>query len=150
MDLEQLANLMNCLMKLMQRWVGEVLRPYELSSMHASYIAQLHLEPEGCTRKELTEHLGVDKANTTRVIRDLQGKGYVMPLDQGAQRGGRLVLTERGEQVGAVLGERIEELKNRTLRHISPQENRQFFDTLQRMVAAVEREMEQMKQEEGS
>jgi DNA-binding MarR family transcriptional regulator len=84
--------------KQMQKRFGEELKPWDLSSAHAMYLIVL-LENEGLTLKELTESLGVDKANTTRVIADLKEKGYIYTdRTREGSRKYKVFLTDEGKK----------------------------------------------------
>lgn len=70
---------------------------FQLSAAHTSCLLRLHAAPEGLTQTGLRETLGMDRAQISRVLRQLGEKAYVTSGGAGYNRVYRL--TESGERV---------------------------------------------------
>ena len=83
-------------LKICKKKEDEILQPFSLSSFHAKYIKLLH-KFKIMTMNDLTECIGVDKANTTRAIKDLLEQKIVEK--QGGIRKFQLILTKKGLEI---------------------------------------------------
>lgn len=114
-----------CLNKLrydMQKNMSEALRPYGLSSMHSLYIMTLYHEGK-MTLASLSKALSFNRANTTRVVRDLMQKGYVAcDKENESQRKYNVFLTEMGSCVANNLYIHTEEGRKKHESKLTPDE----------------------------
>jgi MarR family transcriptional regulator, organic hydroperoxide resistance regulator len=79
-----------------------MLKEYGLSKLHLLYMMVLYENQDGMTLKELSDHLDFDKANTSRAITQMTGKGYVQKKAQEEmERKFRLELTQKGRDIAA-------------------------------------------------
>ena len=76
-EYDEFARCVGNLKKRIQKRVSDALKPYNLSSMHSMYLMTLYHKGE-LTLVELSGELKFNRANTSRVIRDLIQKGYVV------------------------------------------------------------------------
>lgn len=97
-----LQSIIICLSKIKKNSIKaqeKLLKPYNLSSRYIGYIMALS-EGDGMTMKELSDTLGVDPANTTRVISTLTEIGYV---DNDCRKEGsrkfNVFLTQEGKDI---------------------------------------------------
>ncbi len=97
-----LQSIIICLSKIKKNSIKaqeKLLKPYNLSSRYIGYIMALS-EGDGMTMKELSDALGVDPANTTRVISALSEMGYV---DNDCKKEGsrkfNVFLTQKGQEI---------------------------------------------------
>ena len=74
----------------------EMLAPFSLTHSHARYIENVY-RFKTVTMADLTELAGTDKANTTRVIKDLLKQDIVTKF--GGERKFKLNLTEKGKKI---------------------------------------------------
>ena len=82
--------------KKLRKKQDDLLSPYGLTNFHSNYILNLD-RYKNLTMADLTELSGVDKANTTRVVKDLLDKQIVEK--QGGERKFILKLTQFGKQI---------------------------------------------------
>ena len=82
--------------KQLSRKEDEMLAPYNLTHSHARYIENVY-RFKTVTMADLTELSGTDKANTTRVIKELLNKNIVEKF--GGERKFKLSLTLKGKQI---------------------------------------------------
>lgn len=99
---------------------NEYLAKFSLTCFHTRYLNYLYLNKQ-MTMAALTERIGVDKANTTRAVKDLINKGYIEKVGNGERRY-MLKLSEAGEAVAKELKKHIKETINKALKDFSQEE----------------------------
>ena len=77
----------------------EFLSKYNLTHFHSKYLVNLHIHGQ-MSMTELTENIGVDKANTTRAVKDLLDKGFIEKVGE-SERKFNLQLSKTGKEVAA-------------------------------------------------
>lgn len=106
LPVDALTRTIDQLRKTVHRVISSEMETLQVSSVDARYLSQLYLQPEGMTLRQLSEHLQVDKAHTTRVVHHLEALGYVCKDTQN-KRKYKVALTAQGrlkaKQVHALL-----------------------------------------------
>lgn len=75
------------------------LSEYDFNTGHMSFLLTISSQPN-LSQDELSQELGMDKTTTSRVIKQLQERGYVTRhQDQRDRRINRLSLTNRGHKI---------------------------------------------------
>lgn len=97
----------------------ELMSPYGLTHFHSRYLMNIH-RFESITMTDLTELAGVDKANTTRVVKDLLEKEIV--VKNGGERKFFLNLTEKGREIAEFFKENIEKFLKRVFKDFKASE----------------------------
>lgn len=64
---------------------SKFLTKYNLTHFHARYLMYLYINKQ-LTMSELTTIIGVDKANTTRAVKDLLNCGYIQKVGENKRR----------------------------------------------------------------
>ena len=99
------------------------LKEYNLSKLHLLYLMVLFENEAGMTLKELSEHLGFDKANTSRAITQLIDKGFVQKLSQGElAMKYKVELTPQGRDIAVVIWKQIDEANVEIVSLFTPEE----------------------------
>ncbi|MBQ9716097.1 MAG: MarR family transcriptional regulator [Clostridia bacterium] len=118
-----------CLNKMkynMQKNMSDALKPYNLSSMHSLYIMALY-HNGAMTLACLSKAVCFNRANTTRVIRDLIQKGYVFCDRQSeSQRKFNVFLTDNGKKLANNLHQQMENQRKKQSSKLTKEE----WDTL--------------------
>jgi DNA-binding MarR family transcriptional regulator len=136
-DLDFFPKSIGKLNKQMQKIFGEELKACDLSSAHALYMIVL-FENDGITLKELTENVGMDKANTTRVVRDLKLKGYI--YTDRAIEGGRkykVFLTEDGKRAAEIVRSSIKKMLDNIFSILTETEREQYITILKKIITNI-------------
>lgn len=82
-----------------QRYIGNALSKYNLTAAEQPFFMAMHLH-EGVTQEELTALVCVDKAVTTRVVKSLEEKGFLIRIhDTRDRRQNRIYPTEAARQL---------------------------------------------------
>ena len=114
-------------MKSIQRIKNQKMKRYGLSSAHTNCIYRLAWAGEtGLTQTELSRQEMMDPSQVSRVLRELNAKGYVwMDGEEGRYRR-RYVLTEAGNEMAKEIHQIIEEIESFVSMGI-PKENLDMF-----------------------
>jgi len=115
--------ILNKLKKRLDQTSLSSLKEYNLSKLHLLYLMVLFENEEGMTLKELSEHLGFDKANTSRAITQLIDKGFVQKLSQGElAMKYKVELTPKGRDVAVIIWGQIDEANVEIVSLFTPEE----------------------------
>ena len=115
--------ILNKLKKRLDQTSLSSLKEYNLSKLHLLYLMVLFENEEGMTLKELSEHLGFDKANTSRAISQLTDKGFVRKLSQGElAMKYKVELTPKGRDVAMIIWGQIDEANVEIVSLFTPEE----------------------------
>ena len=82
--------------KSLQKLKNKKMEIYGLGSAHTVCLCLLYDYPDGITKTELARLCGVDKAQISRIITDLEQKGYVITAEGGSHYRQKYKLTEEG------------------------------------------------------
>lgn len=137
MDLTKLTIISGKIKKCVQKSVNDLLKPYDISSVHAPYLVLL-LTHKQLIRKDFNEILSVDKAHTTRVIQDLERKQLI--LSEQNARNGYITLTDRGIEVAKLIASWLEDKKDAFLKNVKEKDLKIFVGVLQDITDALEGE----------
>lgn len=92
--------LFNRMNKNFNKGLGDFLVSYGLSKLHSFYMVCLYIYKKGLTLNQLNFLTGFDKANTSRAISDMEEKGIVDRVSNNTNRKYKVVLTEKGFNIG--------------------------------------------------
>ena len=136
-DLDFFPKSIGRLNKQMQKIFGEELKSCDLSSAHALYMMVLY-ENDGITMKELTENVGMDKANTTRVVRALKSKGYIYtdPEVEGTRKY-KVYLTEEGKKAAEIVKASITKMLDKIFSILTETEREQYIAILKKIITNI-------------
>ncbi len=104
-----IANITRCIHKIKSEEMAE----YDLKSSHLSCLYYLY-KTKSMTAKELCDMCGEDKANISRAIKYLEGKGYLTCRSKTEKRyQAPIDLTDLGKRVGERIAKRIDAILDR-------------------------------------
>ena len=136
-DLDFLPMSIGKLRKQMQKRFSQELKPFDLSSAHAHNLIVL-FENDGLTMKELTESVEMDKANTTRVINDLQVKGFIHTdrIREGSRKY-KVFLTEEGKKAAEIVRSAIKKMLDSIFSILTDTEKEQYITMLKKIITNI-------------
>lgn len=103
---------------------------YKLRSSHVSCLYYLYIH-DGATATELCERCEEDKATISRALVYLEENGYITCKTQNAKRyKSPLYLTEKGEQVGKKIADKINGVLEAISSGLSEEERVAFYRSL--------------------
>ena len=126
-----------CLNKMkydVQKNMSDALKPYNLSSMHSLYIMTLYHDG-AMTLSSLSKAVCFNRANTTRVIRDLMQKGYVSCDKQNeSQRKFNVFLTDEGKKLADDLHQKMEQNRKKQTSKLTKEEWKTLISLMHKLV----------------
>lgn len=136
-----LNTLLSSLRKRLQKDINDSLKPLKITSVHGHYLSALESTQEDLNLTELSAVLDVDKANTTRVIAELEDRGLVEKKRQAAHDRRYIVtLTEQGQELAERAARIIEETEENYLSVIDHKDRSAFYEVLEQMIEVPEDE----------
>lgn len=119
--------------KTLQRIKTNKMEKYGLGSTHTTCLCKLgKAGAAGMTQKEMTEQEGIDRAQVSRVLRNLEERGLVQTLGESAYKK-RYCLTEKGGAVTAEISEIILEINGYVSEKFSEEDIAVFYKILQKI-----------------
>lgn len=119
--------------KTLHRIKTNKMEKYGLGSTHTTCLCKLgKAGAVGVTQKELTEQEGIDRAQVSRVLRNLEERGLVQTLGESAYKK-RYCLTEKGGAVTAEISEIILEINGYVSEKFSEEDIAVFYKILQKI-----------------
>lgn len=125
-------------LKICKKKEDEILFPFSLSSLHAKYIKLLH-KFKIMTMSDLTDCIGVDKANTTRAVKDLLDQRIVEK--RGGIRKFQLMLTKKGLEIAEKFVKAFENFYQRVFKDFSETEKNTLTELCKKMFIGFQREL---------
>ncbi len=124
---ELFMGLLGSASKSIQRLKAARMGDFDLSAAHTDCLWCLaDAAPEGISQTHLAERLGMDRAQISRVLRDLAQHGYVA-AESGYRRPYRL--TEAGARVAAQIAQVVREVNRYVSENIPAADIRCFYRT---------------------
>lgn len=137
MDFELLPIYFENFKKYMDKSISNVIKQYGITFIQFRPIVLLNRHKEdGLSLQELTEKIGIDKANVTRVINDLLEKDIVYKSDL-KQRGYKIKLTKKGLEIANKIINEKEKMHEKLFMCFSKEEKEQFFSLLIKMYESI-------------
>lgn len=137
MDFELLPIYFENFKKYMDKSISNVIKQYGITFVQFRPIVLLNRHKEdGLSLQELTEKIGIDKANVTRVINDLLEKDIVYKSDL-KQRGYKIKLTKKGLEIANKIINEKEKMHEKLFICFSEEEKEQFFSLLIKMYESI-------------
>ena len=137
MDFELLPIYFENFKKYMDKSISNVIKQYGITFIQFRPIVLLNRHKEdGLSLQELTEKIGIDKANVTRVINDLLEKDIVYKSDL-KQRGYKIKLTKKGLEIANKIINEKEKMHEKLFICFSEEEKEQFFSLLIKMYESI-------------
>ena len=79
-----------------QIYIGERTKKYHIGKGQWHFLTELLFNEDGITQEELSEKLYIDKANTARALKKLEGEGYIeRKVDSDDARKKRIYVTDK-------------------------------------------------------
>ena len=126
-------SLITCAQKSIQKIKNKGMLPYGLASTHTICMRRLFESPTGITRAQLAKLCMIDKAQISRIVSELEEKGYVMEADTNHNYRSKLILTESGIKTAAEINEIVLRINNFVSGNIPEENINIFYDTLQQI-----------------
>ena len=117
--------------KTLQRIKTNKMEKYGLGSTHTTCLCKLgKAGVDGVTQKELTEQECIDRAQVSRILRDLEQEGLVEAMGSSAYKR-RYCLTEKGQQITEEINGIILDINRYVSAEISAEDIAVFYRVMQ-------------------
>ncbi|MBN2300068.1 MAG: MarR family transcriptional regulator [Acholeplasmataceae bacterium] len=136
-DMSMLPMLFSALQKKMMEQHQKIMDKYQISKSHMPYIMMLKSNKEGMTQHELTEKSFLDKALTSRSLRELLEKGYVEKENTSKYKN-KFRITEKGSQVARAFKIEGAKVHKKVLEALSDEEIEQLGKIVSKIYEAFE------------
>ena len=130
---EAFNNLVSSALKSMQKIKNKGMLPYGLASTHTICMRRLFESPNGITRAQLAKFCMIDKAQISRIVSELEEKGYVTEADANHNYRSKLILTENGIKTATEINEIVLRINTFVSGDIPEENIVMFYDTLQKI-----------------
>lgn len=135
--------------KTLQRIKTNKMEKYGLGSTHTTCLCKLGKAGKvGVTQKELTEQEGIDRAQVSRVLRDLEQSELVHAVGESAYKR-RYCLTEKGVAITAEINDIILDINQYVSEEIPAEEITVFYRVLQQIDGNLKKAEEKYCREAG-
>lgn len=140
MNKNNIGRLIAILHRQSQIFTNKALKEFSLTSAEYPFLFALY-HREGQTQEELSSYLYIDKGATTRVIKSLIAKGFVIKIqDSHDKRCNRIFLTEKAKQEQDDIRKRVIQWNSYITEGLDEETYQNAFAALQRMVDQVEKQ----------
>ena len=128
-----------------RRIKNQEMASYHLRSAHVSCLYYIY-SLDGVTSAELCEHCEEDKATISRALDYLEANGFVLrDSDRTKRYRSPLRLTERGQEAGKRIAEKIDTVLDTVSRTLTDEERAAFY----RSLSAISRSLDAIAQSSG-
>ena len=100
---------------------------YGLMSTHTTCLRLLHENPSGLTKKEISDNCDTDKAQITRIIKDLLDKGYVKAEGTEKAYNRKFFLSESGHEITEDINKIVLEVNEYVSGNIAQNDLEEFY-----------------------
>lgn len=112
--------------KQIDKYLDEEYNQGDINRLESVYLSHL-LEKDGVSLIELTRAVHLDKANTTRIINDLESKGYVIrKANESDNRKYKIFITEKAQKFKEKIQRCIKELNEKAFKGVTKTEKKTF------------------------
>lgn len=142
---ETFTVLINRISRDIRRIKNQEMASYHLRSAHVSCLYYIY-SLDGVTSAELCEHCEEDKATISRALDYLEANGFVLrDSDRTKRYRSPLRLTERGQEAGKRIAEKIDTVLDTVSRTLTDEERAAFY----RSLSAISRSLNAIAQSSG-
>ena len=126
---EQFNQMLTSAAKSLQRIKLKHMEKYGLSSTHTICLRMLFDNPDGLTKKEISDSCDMDKAQITRIIKDLLDREYVIADQAEKTYNHKFFLTETGKRITNEINSIVLKVNDYVSGSISKHDIDRFYDT---------------------
>ena len=142
---ETFTVLINRISRDIRRIKNQEMAVYHLRSAHVSCLYYIY-SLDGVTSAELCEHCEEDKATISRALDYLKMNGFIVRNSERAKRyRSPLRLTEKGQEAGKRIAEKIDTVLDTVSRTLTDEERAAFY----RSLSAISRSLDTIAQSSG-
>lgn len=136
-DISLLPMLFAALHKKMMEQHQMLLASHNLSKTHLPYLMILNDNKDGKMQNEMSEMLFLDKAHTSRSLKELQEMGYVIKEDINTYKN-KFRLTDKGFDIAKAFKNQNELMRQKVFESLNKEELDQLSNIISKLYKAIE------------
>ncbi len=136
-DMSLLPMLFSALQKKMMEQHQKIMDLYQISKAHMPYIMMLNTNKEGMTQHELTEKSFLDKAHTSRSLKELIEKDIIEKEEINKYKN-KFKLTSKGLEIAQAFKAEGSKMHKKVFESLSKDELDQLRNILTKLYDAIE------------
>jgi len=118
-------------LKSIQRIKGKHMEKYGLASTHTICLRMLYDNPDGLTKKEISDSCDIDKSQISRIVTELINKGYANSDNTGRTYNHRFFLTDMGRKITEEINSIVLEVNKFVSGAISDEDIDKFYNVFE-------------------
>lgn len=136
---EQFSSTISSIYRDIQKIERDEMVKYGVKGAYAQYLAALRRHPQGLTATQLCEACDMDKAAVSRIVHEMETRGFVVRESSGDSRyRARIRLTEEGYSAAEYVRSRAEIAVQEVGRDLSEEDRRVFYAALESIAARLQ------------
>lgn len=136
---EQFSSTISSIYRDIQKIERDEMVKYGVKGAYAQYLAALRRHPQGLTATQLCEACDMDKAAVSRIVNEMETRGFVVRESTGDSRyRARIRLTEEGQRAAEYVRNRAEIAVQEVGRDLSEEDRRVFYAALESIAARLQ------------
>ncbi|URZ16588.1 MarR family winged helix-turn-helix transcriptional regulator [Clostridium felsineum] len=130
-----LGYLLNIAAAINKNALFSVLAPYEITPEQFTLLTKIYTSSNGKTQRQLANETYKDEANTTRILKKLELKGYVEKLPGTKDKRNNFVfITEKGMELIKILKPLVTDYRKSILKNLSEEEIKNMKAILKKLI----------------
>lgn len=136
---EQFSSTISSIYRDIQKIERDEMVKYGVKGAYAQYLAALRRHPQGLTATQLCEACDMDKAAVSRIVNEMETRGFVVRENTGDSRyRARIRLTDEGQRAAEYVRNRAEIAVQEVGRDLSEEDRRVFYAALESIAARLQ------------
>ncbi len=135
-DISYLPVLFHRLQKKMMDEHEGIMTSYDLTKRHIPFLMILGRNKEGLTQQEISEMIKMDKAHTSRTLRDLEQRGYVKKLGDSTYKN-KYIVTKKAEDARDAIKENNQLMLKKVLSVLTDEELDVFENIVKKLTKTL-------------
>ncbi len=136
-DMSLMPMVFSAIQKKMMEQHQIIMDKYHISRTHMPYLMMLRHESEGMTQHDMTEKSFLDKAHTSRALKELIDLGYVKKDDLSKYKN-KYYLTDKGKKVAEAFVVSSNKIKENIMNTLTTEEVEQLTSIMRKLHQAID------------
>ena len=132
-DISYLPLLFHSIQKKISESHETIMASSNLTRRHIPFIMVIKKYDNGITQQELSEYMHMDKAHTSRTLKDLEEKGYVEKVGNNTYKN-KYLLSQQGEDIFKTIKDANQQILNRVLGILTEEELQTFEKIIRKLI----------------
>ncbi len=130
---ERFGQMVSGASKSLQRLKSRQMSKYGLTGTHTICLRQLYENPLGLTKSEIADNCDIDKAQITRIVKELMEKQYVCADTTKKAYNRKFFLTEQGRNITDEINDIVDSIVRYVNMEIPKEDIEQFYSVFEQI-----------------